>query len=474
MLGRRDRHGDQRRTRHRASRTRTNISFDRVEAESLLIALDLEGIAVSTGSACSSGTLEPSHVLKAMGFSQHRAQNSIRFSLGAANTEADVDRVIAVLPVIVDKLRSLTRVRGPYSERMRIVVAMSGGVDSSVAAALLTEQGHDVIGLSMQLYPSAGSGQATDEHFGSCCTLDDLNDARRVAAAIGFPHYILNFEKQFRETVIANFVSEYASGRTPLPCAHCNSDLKFSTLLERARGLGAERVATGHYARVEQRADGRWLLKRSADRDKDQSYFLFSLTQDQLARAVFPLGELTKPQVREQARRLSLNVADKPDSQEICFVPDDDYAAFVAKHEPAVVRTGAIVNEDGERLAEHAGVHRFTVGQRKGLGVSAPAPLYVLKIDAESRDVTVGPRSSLGRDRLSASAVNWISVDPPAGWLPASAQIRHRHTATPGRVRALANGRAEFVFDTPQPAVTPGQAVVFYDDDVVVGGGWID
>ena len=346
---------------------------------------------------------------------------------------------------------------------------MSGGVDSSVAAALLTEQGHDVIGLSMQLYDQRGP-----EAFGSCCSLDDLYDARRVAASLGFPHYIVNFERQFRETVIANFVSEYASGRTPLPCAHCNSDLKFSTLLERAQGLGATHVATGHYARVERRGDGRWLLKRSADAAKDQSYFLFSLTQAQLAHAVFPVGDLTKPQVREQARRLALNVADKPDSQEICFVPDHDYASFVAKHEPGVSRSGAIVNEAGEQLAEHAGVHRFTIGQRKGLGVSSAAPLYVLKIDPDSRDVTVGPRTSLERDRLTASGVNWIAVDTPPGWIPVSAQIRHRHTPSGGRVRALDDGRAEFVFDVPQPAVTPGQAVVFYDGDTVVGGGWIE
>ena len=346
---------------------------------------------------------------------------------------------------------------------------MSGGVDSSVAAALLAEQGHDVIGLSMQLYDQSGP-----ETFGSCCSLDDLHDARRVASAIGFPHYILNFEREFRDTVIANFVSEYASGRTPIPCAHCNSDLKFSTLLERARGLGAARVATGHYARTDRDTDGRWLLKRSIDREKDQSYFLFSLTQDQLGHAVFPVGRLTKPEVREQARRLALNVADKPDSQEICFVPDHDYASFVAKHEPDVTRSGAIVNEAGERLAEHGGVHRFTIGQRKGLGLSAAAPLYVLKIDAGSRDITVGPRASLERDRLTASGMNWIAVDAPADWLTVSAQIRHRHTPSPGRVRALDNDRAEFVFDTPQPAVTPGQAVVFYDDDVVVGGGWIE
>jgi tRNA-uridine 2-sulfurtransferase len=352
---------------------------------------------------------------------------------------------------------------------MKIVVAMSGGVDSSVAAALLAEQGHDVIGLSMQLYDQSGP-----ESFGSCCSLDDLHDARRVAATLGFPHYIVNFERQFRETVIANFVAEYASGRTPLPCAHCNSDLKFSTLLDRARGFDAAHVATGHYARVVQRHDGRWLLKRSVDAAKDQSYFLFSLTQEQLAHAVFPVGDLTKPQVRAQARRLSLNVADKPDSQEICFVPDDDYASFVARQAPEVARTGAIVNENGDHLARHGGVHRFTIGQRKGLGVTAAVPMYVLKIDPRSRDVTVGPRASLDRERLTASQVNWIAVDRPGGWLTAAAQIRHRHTPAAGRVRALEDGKAEFVFDTPQAAVTPGQAIVFYDGDVVIGGGWIE
>jgi len=359
---------------------------------------------------------------------------------------------------------------------MRIVVAMSGGVDSSVAAALLAEQGHDVIGLSMQLYPSTGSGHATDgdQTFGSCCTLDDLHDARRVATRLGVPHYILNFERQFQETVISNFVREYAAGRTPLPCAHCNSDLKFSTLLDRARGFGASVVATGHYARVVRHGNGRWLLTRSVDRDKDQSYFLFSLTQEQLSSALFPIGSLTKPQVRAQARRLGLTVAEKPDSQEICFVPDHDYATFVAKHAPVVERAGAIVSETGTRLGSHAGVHRFTVGQRKGLGISAPAPLYVLKIDAESRDVTVGPRSALERTALTAAGMNWISVDAPPDWLRVSAQIRHRHAPASGVVRALENGRAELRFDTPQAAITPGQAVVFYDGDVVVGGGWIE
>jgi tRNA-specific 2-thiouridylase len=353
---------------------------------------------------------------------------------------------------------------------MRIVVAMSGGVDSSVAAALLAEQGHDVIGLSMQLYDQRGGEQT----WGSCCTLDDLHDARRVASVIGFPHYIVNFERQFRETVISNFVQEYASGRTPLPCAHCNSDLKFSTLLERARGLGAEHVATGHYARVERDANSRWLLKRSADPEKDQSYFLFSLTQDQLARAVFPVGTLAKAEVRGQARRLGLAVAEKPDSQEICFIPDGDYAAFVERTEPDVARAGAIVDEGGNQLGSHGGVHRFTVGQRKGLGIASTIPLYVLRIDADEGHVTVGPRTALERVRLTASGVNWISIGAPAAPVRVAAQIRHRHKPAPGMVCAFPNGRAEMVFDDPQAAITPGQAVVFYDGDAVVGGGWID
>jgi len=347
---------------------------------------------------------------------------------------------------------------------------MSGGVDSSVAAALLAEQGHDVIGLSMQLYDQRGGEQT----WGSCCTLDDLHDARRVASIIGFPHYIVNFERQFRETVISNFVQEYASGRTPLPCAHCNSDLKFSTLLERARGFGAEHVATGHYARVEHDENGRWLLKRSVDPDKDQSYFLFSLTQDQLARAMFPVGTLAKSEVRSHARRLGLAVAEKPDSQEICFIPDGDYAAFIERKEPAVVRGGAIVDEGGHQLGTHAGIHRFTIGQRKGLGIASTVPLYVLGIDADAGAVMVGPRTALERVRLTASGVNWIGIAAPARRVRVTAQIRHRHKPAPGVVCALPDGRAEMIFDDPQAAITPGQAVVFYDGEAVVGGGWIE
>jgi tRNA-uridine 2-sulfurtransferase len=352
---------------------------------------------------------------------------------------------------------------------MRVVVAMSGGVDSSVAAAILAAEGHDVIGLSMQLYDQSGA-----QAFGSCCTLDDLQDARRVATAVGIPHYILNFERQFQQTVVANFVGEYVAGRTPLPCAHCNSDLKFSTLLERAQGLGAETVATGHYARVEQAPDGRWRLRRGVDPDKDQAYFLFSLTQEQLSRAAFPIGALTKGDVRAHARSLGLRVAEKPDSQEICFVPDGDYAGFVERQAPAAVKAGAVADESGRTLGTHDGIHRFTIGQRKGLGVSSQAPLFVLRIDADSGRVTVGPRDALDRRALTASQVNWTCGAAPLAWLAVTAQIRHRHHPTPGRVRALPDGRAEFESDAPLFAVTPGQAAVFYDGDVVVGGGWID
>ena len=353
---------------------------------------------------------------------------------------------------------------------------MSGGVDSSVAAALLADQGHEVIGLSMQLYDQS-DGQTS---FGNCCSLDDLHDARRVAAAIDIPHYILNFERQFDEQVVSNFVREYAAGRTPLPCAHCNSDLKFATLLDRARGFGADAVATGHYARVLCNDDtGRVRLKRGIDPTKDQSYFLFSLTQDQLACAVFPVGDQAKDAVRAYARRRQLPVADKPDSQEICFIPDDDYASFVTKHAPNAARDGVIVDEQGHVLGSHAGIHRFTVGQRKGLGLGgSPArpsgsPMYVLELRPADRQVIVGPKASLERTSLTASGVNWIS-DEPTTPLRACAQIRHRHQAAPASVRSLGDARAEVVFDAPQIAITPGQAVVFYDGDSVLGGGWID
>jgi tRNA-specific 2-thiouridylase len=353
---------------------------------------------------------------------------------------------------------------------MRFVAAMSGGVDSSVAAALLRESGHEVIGLSMQLYDQRDPNAS----FGSCCTLDDLYDARRVARAIGIPHYIVNFEREFNDEVVADFVREYTSGRTPIPCVHCNSDLKFATLLDRAQGFQAAAVATGHYARVQIGAGGRARLMRGVDRAKDQSYFLFSLTQDQLARAAFPVGHLRKEEVREHARRLGLAVSNKKDSYEICFVPDGDYAGFVQKHAPDALAAGVIADRDGRVLGRHEGTHRFTIGQRKGLRVSSPIPLYVVDIDAAERRVVVGPRDALERTELTASRVNWIAGTIPPGPIHAAAQIRYRHQPADATVTPLDAGRARVVFDEPQPAITPGQAVVFYDGETVLGGGWID
>ena len=353
---------------------------------------------------------------------------------------------------------------------MDAVVAMSGGVDSSVAAALLSSEGLTVTGLSMQLYDQSDA----QDSFGSCCSIDDLHDARRVAHRLGIPHYILNFEREFHREVVTPFADEYSAGRTPIPCARCNSNLKFSTLLERAQGLGATHLATGHYARIDRQDDGRYLLRRGADHDKDQSYFLFALTQAQLARALFPVGTLTKSEVRTHARRIGLGVAQKPDSQEICFVPDGDYAAFIEQERPDIARTGTLVDEAGHTIGTHGGVHRFTVGQRKGLGISAPQPLYVLRIEADAGRITVGPRSALGKTQFTVSSANWISGAPPVSWQRATVQVRHRHRPAPGRVRALEGFRAEFQFSQPEPAVAPGQAAVFYDDDLVLGGGWID
>jgi tRNA-specific 2-thiouridylase len=360
---------------------------------------------------------------------------------------------------------------------MRIVVAMSGGVDSSVAAALLSREGHDVIGLSMQLYDHSvraeGAHSTGETRFGSCCTIDDLYDARRVAGKIGIPHYIVNFERKFNEHVISDFVREYAAGRTPIPCVHCNGDLKFASLVERAEGFDAEAVATGHFAQVEfDETARRYRLKKGVDLQKDQSYFLFTLTQAQLARARFPVGALDKAAVREEARRLGLNVAEKKDSQEICFVAAGEHPEFVGAR--AAMPSGAIRDGEGHVLGRHEGVHRFTIGQRKGLGLATGIPLYVVGIDAEDASVTVGPREALERGTLTASRVNWMSGEIPTAPLRASARIRYRHREAPATITPIGDDKVHVAFDAPQSAITPGQAVVFYDGEVVLGGGWID
>jgi tRNA-uridine 2-sulfurtransferase len=356
----------------------------------------------------------------------------------------------------------------------RIVVGMSGGVDSSVAAALLVEQGYDVVGITMRVAPAPTTGEAPASRFGSCCGTEATDDAREVARALGIRHYLLNMEDEFEQKVIGRFVTAYGSGRTPVPCVACNSELKFGSLLGRARAWDAAAVATGHYARIERdSATGRHLLLRAADQRKDQTDFLWPLSQAQLAAARFPVGALTKDEVRAYARRRGLITADKPESQEICFVPDDDYRGFLRRRAPEMFRPGAIVDRQGSVVGTHAGIAAYTVGQRRGLGVASGRPLYVVDLDAERNTVRVGEATDLDSDRVVAERVNFIACEPPRTALRVEAKIRHSHRPAAATVRALEGRRAEVVFDTPQRAASPGQSVVFYEGDVVVGGGVI-
>jgi tRNA-uridine 2-sulfurtransferase len=355
----------------------------------------------------------------------------------------------------------------------RVLVAMSGGVDSSVAAALLCEQGYDVVGVAMRVAPDAPTNTA--KRKGTCCSHDDFEDARRVSERLGFPFYVVDLRADFGARVIGNFVAEYLAGRTPNPCVMCNREIKFDRLWSRARALDAEFVATGHYARI-LRDDSGYHLLRAADSSKDQSYFLFMLGQAELSRTLFPLGDMTKADVRARARALGLANADKPESQEICFVPDGDYARFVERLAPeGSIREGRITDGDGKTLADHAGIHRFTVGQRRGLGIAAGEALYVREIRPDSGDVVVGTRGELNSRGLIARDVEL--VDPStldAGASDVEVKIRYRHPALPARLTIASPRTAEVRFVREGPAVTPGQACVFYRGDEVVGGGFIE
>jgi tRNA-specific 2-thiouridylase len=366
---------------------------------------------------------------------------------------------------------------------MKIAVAMSGGVDSSAAAAILKDQGHELVGFTMQLWDQR-RGINVDENGdplpSRCCSLDDVYDARRVAEELGFPFYVLNLERDFERDVVQPFVNSYLSGETPIPCVSCNSRLKFASLDRLAVSLGCEKVATGHYARVEfDSTTNRYKLLRGHNQQKDQSYFLWELTQEQLSRALFPLGEMSKPEARDAARTHGLAVAEKKESQEICFVPDGDYAGFIDRYleaEDATDRlpgTGDIVDNRGQVIGQHGGIQRYTIGQRRGIGISDERPLYVISLDAEKNRVVVGAQEELLSSEFTAAGVNWIVSDEPPELTRADVRVRYRHNAEPATITAKPNGRVQVVFDEPQRAITPGQATVFYRGDEVVGGGWI-
>jgi tRNA-specific 2-thiouridylase len=368
-----------------------------------------------------------------------------------------------------------------------IAVAMSGGVDSSTVAAMLCAEGAEVVGLTLQLWDQnrlAGKpGVPAAPKTGRCCSLDDVYDARRVAETLEIPYYVVNQQERFEKDVVKPFVNEYLNGRTPIPCSLCNNHLKFDQLLLTARQIGADRIATGHYARNEfDPARGRWILKRPTDLGKDQTWFLFGLTQDQLAHTLFPLGHLNKPEVREIARESGLALADKPDSQEICFIPGGDYKQFISNYleeqgEAVPESGGQMVSSSGAALGKHEGIHNFTIGQRKGLGVTSPNPLYVLNIDSASRNVTVGPESELNRNSFTCTRANWITIASLETRMRVQARIRHSQSPAPAWIEptVTADGVAGVLvtFDEAQRAVTPGHSAVFYDGDEVVGGGWI-
>jgi tRNA (5-methylaminomethyl-2-thiouridylate)-methyltransferase len=451
-----------------------NVGFAGAPGQLVAAALDLEGVAVSTGAACTSGSLEPSPVLLALGQSREEAATALRFGLGRDTTAEEIDRAATLVGEIVARVRSRGERRGAAGsgrDRQRIAVAMSGGVDSSTAAAMLVEAGYEVVGLTLRLYDASGTAASIG---GRCCGPRDIEDARATAAHLGIPHHVLDETAAFSAAVIDDFVAEYRAGRTPNPCVRCNERIKFGPLLSFADALGAGALATGHYARLAADGDGGVALGRARDADKDQSYFLFGLRPEILARVRFPLGDQTKEEVRALARRFALPNADKPDSNEICFIPDGDHVGFLTARGGAGP-AGAIVDDaTGATLGAHAGTHAFTVGQRRGLP-AASGRRFVLRIDSATGEVRVGPRERLGRDCLRVADVRWLDARAAGGRRRCAVQIRHHAAATPAWIEPCGDGATLVQLDQPAFGVAPGQAAVFYDgDDRVLGGGWIE
>jgi tRNA-specific 2-thiouridylase len=370
-------------------------------------------------------------------------------------------------------------------KRQRVVCGMSGGVDSSATAALLIEQGYDVIGITLKLWPQDCVNRAEDK----CCGPQAVTDARSVCHKLDIPYYLVDESADFQKHVIQYFADEYKAGRTPNPCVMCNQNLKFGRLIDRADQLGAEFIATGHFARVERPltpslspsdgervakpGEGRYLLKRGRDARKDQSYFLFSLRQDQLARVIFPLGDKTKNDTREVARHCQLKTAEKEESMEICFVPDNNYGGFLQSANLVQKHRGEIVDLHGHVLGQHDGIEFYTIGQRKGLGITTPKPVYVVELDAENNRVVVGDDSALDRDEFIADRCNWHPFEKLTEPIEVTAKIRYNHPGAPATVTPLGDNRVQVKLHSPARAITPGQAAVFYQDDLVVGGGWI-